>query len=80
MMLRALNPTLNFQAGNIANLPFLVSVDTDRTRNLVDGLISAFKVDWNSYETSWDFTSLPLLHSDYQQKTLQSTYQNLRAF
>lgn len=80
VMLRALNPTLNFQAGNIANLPFLVSVDTDRTRNLVDGLISAFKVDWNSYETSWDFTSLPLLHSDYQQKTLQSTYQNLRAF
>lgn len=80
VMLRALNPTLNFQAGNIANLPFLVSVDTDRTRNLVDGLISVFKVDWNSYETSWGFTTLPLLQSDYQQMTLQSTYQKVRDF
>ena len=80
VMLRALNPTLNFQAGNIANLPFLVSVDTDKTRSLVDGLISAFKVDWNSYETSWGFTTLPLLQSDYQQMTLQSTYQKVRDF
>ena len=80
VMLRALNPTLNFQAGNIANLPFLVSVDTDKTRSLVDGLISVFKVDWNSYETSWGFTTLPLLQSDYQQMTLQSTYQKVREF
>lgn len=80
VMLRALNPTLNFQAGNIANLPFLVSVDTDSTRGLVDRLISVFKVDWNSYEVSWDFTTLPLLQCDYQQMTLQSTYQKLCGF
>ena len=35
--------------------------------------------DWNSYETSWDFTTLPLLHPDYRQPTLKTTYQKLRA-
>ena len=33
----------------------------------------------NSYETSWDFTGLPLLNPDYRQPTLQATYEKLRA-
>lgn len=78
-MLRALNPTLNFQAGNIANLPFLLSVDTSSTRDNVEKLVLGHKSDWDSYETSWDFTNLPLLNSDYRQPTLQATYQKLRA-
>jgi len=43
------------------------------------GLVSIARDDWDSYETSWDFTSLPLLNSDYSQSTLQATYQKLRA-
>ena len=35
--------------------------------------------DWDSYETSWDFNSLPLLNPDYRQPTLKATYQKLRA-
>ena len=37
------------------------------------------KFDWDSYETSWDFTSLPLLNPNYRQPTLKATYQKLRA-
>lgn len=33
----------------------------------------------SAYETSWDFTSLPLLNTDYRQSTLKATYQKLRA-
>jgi hypothetical protein len=36
------------------------------------------KNDWDAYETSWDFTSLPLLNPDYRQSTLAATYQKLR--
>ena len=36
------------------------------------------KQDWDAYETSWDFTSLPLLNPDYHQPTLKATYQKLR--
>lgn len=78
-MLKALNPTLNFQAGNIANLPFLTSSDTENIRSLVGRLISEHQTNWNSYETSWDFTSLPLLHPDHRKPSLQASYQSLRS-
>lgn len=35
--------------------------------------------DWDSYETSWDFTNLPLLHAENQQPTLKASYQSLRS-
>ena len=41
-------------------------------------LIAIAKIDWNSYETSWDFRSLPLLQADYRQSTLKASYQSLR--
>ncbi|KSG52893.2 type II restriction endonuclease subunit M [Pseudomonas aeruginosa] len=37
------------------------------------------RIDWDSYETSWDFTTLPILNYDHNQPTLQATYQKLRA-
>jgi hypothetical protein len=51
-----LNPTLNFQAGNIADLPIrplhnAVSI----VERIVRQLISIHKEDWDANETSWDF-------------------------
>ena len=37
------------------------------------------KFDWEFHETSWDFTTLPLLQSEYHQPTLRETYTKLRA-
>jgi type II restriction/modification system DNA methylase subunit YeeA len=42
-------------------------------------LVDTTQADWDSYETSWDFTALPLLNPDYRQPTLKATYQKLRA-
>ena len=36
-------------------------------------------MDWDSYETSWAFIILPLLHSDFHQSILKATYIQLRA-
>ncbi|CAB3821415.1 hypothetical protein LMG26854_01486 [Achromobacter aegrifaciens] len=46
---------------------------------LVEDLILRSKDDWDSVETSWDFTSLPLLRSGHCQPTLKASYQKLRA-
>jgi type II restriction/modification system DNA methylase subunit YeeA len=76
-LLASISPTLNFEAGQIASLPIL---ELDR-RLLAEKplkLIEKAKSDWDAYETSWDFTSLSLLHPDYLQPTLKSTYQKLR--
>jgi hypothetical protein len=75
--LSTMNPTLNFQVGNIGNLPFkdnLPAEVTETTRSLV----ATSKSDWDAYETSWDFTTLPLLHPDHRAETLEHTYTALR--
>ena len=70
-------PTLNFTNNEIAKMPY-IPPPIDSIYTLVDKSIFIAKKDWDSYETSWDFTSLPLLHPDYRQPTLEATYQKLR--
>ena len=69
--LKTINPTLNFQAGNISNLPI-----TSANNNLVQAytlrLIDLSKADWDSYETSWDFTENPIIRT--QQLNLEQAF------
>ncbi|WP_152909256.1 BREX-1 system adenine-specific DNA-methyltransferase PglX [Mariprofundus ferrooxydans] len=77
-LIKMLAPTLDFKLGHILNLP-LKSVIIDRkVMGVATNAINLANIDWNSYETSWDFTSLPLLQSEYRQATLKETYQKLR--
>ena len=74
IFLSALSETLNYEQGNIARLPYK-TIDSPA----VTKLIHKAKSDWDSYETSWDFTTLPLLNPQYRQDTLEATYSTLRA-
>ncbi|MCP5177610.1 MAG: BREX-1 system adenine-specific DNA-methyltransferase PglX [Moraxellaceae bacterium] len=75
-----LSPTLNYEAGHIGNIPAIVSTYlTSEVEACVSRLICLSESDWNSYETSWDFTTLPLLQSNYHQPTIQATYSQLRS-
>jgi len=60
--LAIINPTLNFGAGTVANIPVILpsskGVDSDVVK-----ITHISKHDWDSYETSWDFADLPLLNS-----------------
>lgn len=58
--LTAIAPTLNFEVGQIATLP-IRKVNSEEVNPIINTLISTSKSDWDSYETSWDFTCLPLL-------------------
>lgn len=74
-----ISPTLNYQPGDIAKLPALFpEIMLTLSITTVQKLIAIARKDWDSYETSWDFTCLPLLHSDYSQPTLKATYKKLR--
>lgn len=78
-LLRALTPTLNYVAGDIARIPVATKVSTGTyEKHFENELISLSRSDWDSYETSWDFAILPLLNPDYLQPTLKTTYQRLR--
>ncbi len=57
--LTAINPTLNYGAGSIANIPIL-ECDVNINK-LVENNICMSKDDWDSFETSWDFKKHPLI-------------------
>lgn len=61
-ILGILNPTLNYQAGNIKSLPLLID-KVENVDNLVEENIRTSKTDWDSFETSWDFTRHPFIKS-----------------
>ena len=54
------NPTLNFQVGNLKNVPVLIR-EQSAVEERVDSCINTSKQDWDSYETSWDFKRNPLV-------------------
>ncbi len=57
-----LNPTLNMLVGDMLNVPFIVSKDKQSQIDaLVEENIAISKDDWDSFETSWDFQTHPLL-------------------
>lgn len=53
-LLRALAPTLNYEVGQIAQLPVRSLAGTEAASN-VDGLTTTSKQDWDDFETSWNF-------------------------
>ena len=76
LMLEAINPTLNFQAWNIGNLPLDTSLAESREiSTTLQSLHDFANLDWNSFEESWDFESLPILTASSESTpTLESSY------
>ena len=61
-ILSAISPTLNYNAGDIANLPIIASKNHDVQLVITcKDCIQRSKDDWDSYETSWDFKRNPLV-------------------
>ena len=60
VFLRTLNPTLNFQVENIQALPHPPKIWQEMCSIAVQA-IEVEREDWNAYERSWDFQSLPAL-------------------
>lgn len=75
-VLSFLAPTVDFNSGTVAKIPVL-SLEHDAS--LTDRMIGNAKCDWDAYESSWDFSTLPLLSPDNRSGTLEATYANLRA-
>ena len=66
-----INPTINFQPGNVKNIPIIIE---NGKRILIDKIveenIGISKLDWDLFETSWDFVKHPLLNGN----SIESSY------
>ncbi len=61
-LLSTLAPTINFQAGDIANIPVILNISEEEKINaLVTQNIELEQQEWNDYEMSWDFKNNPLI-------------------
>ena len=59
-ILKLLNPTVNYQAGNIKSLPVVIDRENEVDDIVCQNIQTSMK-DWDSYETSWDFKRNPLV-------------------
>ncbi len=78
-MTRLISSTINFQTGDFGKLPYPEQFWGAESAVSAERLIDIAREDWNSYETSWDFTDLPLLRPEFRRSTLADSYAALRA-
>ena len=57
-LLLAMAPTLDFHEGPVGRLPCHIEVGETK---IAEMCVEKAKMDWNSYETSWDFAANPLV-------------------
>jgi hypothetical protein len=85
VLLDLMNPTLNMNVGEVRSIPYLkekIASQYEAIVHTVNSCISISQSDWDSYETSWDFTTLPLLDARAAApaaKPLPAAYLDLRA-
>jgi len=60
MFLNIIAPTLTYNVGDVCRIPCKNIEDTG-IRDIVDETILESKKDWDSFETSWDFTRHPFI-------------------
>jgi len=81
-ILKAFNPTLNFQVGNVSSIPW----PKERSETLLRGAeaignqaCAIARADWDNFETSWDFRDQPLLRPGLKGATLEAIWRNWEA-
>ena len=77
--LEFLAPTLDFNVGDIRKIPIRVS-DHDREclhRNFLDIQVAS-KEDWDNHETSWEFSTFPILKFGSTKVTIRDCYKKSR--
>ncbi|SFE76258.1 Methyltransferase domain-containing protein [Marinobacter sp. DSM 26671] len=75
----ALSSGMHYSVGYVDKSPYLHSdVPHSRVGEITKICVALSKSDWDSYETSWDFTSSPLLTLDHRAETLEASYTLLR--
>jgi type II restriction/modification system DNA methylase subunit YeeA len=73
-LIECLSPTLDFPIGAVARLPFVTGLPL-QVMGLATSAVGIATTDWDAYERSWNFQSLPLLTaSSDPTPTLEASY------
>ena len=73
-----LAPTINYQVGNIANIPVIYDTEkSEEISKLALENIDLAKEDWDSNEYSWDFKINPIFSKRNDFSTIEDAYNSL---
>ena len=77
-ILQVLNPTINCGSGTVRNIPIIFEErKNDVISEIVEKNILLSKIDWDAFETSWDFKKHPLLEFINSMPGLHDTNSNV---
>ncbi|MGX4671117.1 BREX-1 system adenine-specific DNA-methyltransferase PglX [Cerasibacillus sp. JNUCC 74] len=71
-IIKLLSSTINYESGTIKSLPFIKS--ENNINDYVEKLIGVSKLDWDSFETSWNFKKHPFLQLDGKSYLLKDIF------
>lgn len=77
--LKVINPTINYPPGTISKIPVINDEKyLDTVSNISKKCIYLSKKDWDSFETSWDFKTHPLI--EFKSGNIENSYNNWAEF
>ncbi|MBJ8084627.1 MULTISPECIES: BREX-1 system adenine-specific DNA-methyltransferase PglX [Bacillus cereus group] len=82
-ILSFINPTVSYQIGDIKRCPKIIDIPDFKKkmiRSIVRNNIDLSKLDWDSFETSWDFGMHPFINSAIKSKKLEQSYDKWEHF
>lgn len=61
--LKAINPSMSLQNGDLEKIPVIIADQNivEQIDTITDECVSSVREDWDSFETSWDFKTNPLV-------------------
>ena len=71
--LKFMNPTLNFQVGNVSQIPLPVCNEV-KVSELASNAISLSRKSWDSFEVSWDFSAIEFASKNKQLSSLSEAW------
>lgn len=79
-ILDGLNPTMNNNVYDFERVPFLKDMkNLEEINSRGSRNIQISKLDWDSYELSWNFSSFPILNSENHSLSIKQSYDTLRS-
>ena len=76
-LLQAVAPTIHFQVGDIAILP-VPAEELGDVGDRVETLVTTSKLDWDDFETSWEFRTDPLIANSHGRPLVETVAITLR--
>lgn len=77
--LNILSNTMNYEVNTVGNLPFLINSELAEVSAKTTTCTTISKLDWDAFETSWDFEKHPFLTFKEENESVKESFENWKS-